>query len=326
MRRSSPAIFNFICLPSSHYYSFMDVHSSFIFNSKPNRCVICVNSARSVPTARAKTTERMLSVWDSSLPTPSIKPSVKPMRRSSSGRQRRPPPRALPTTAMERMTMVPSGGFQAAGGDRVKQVQLSAAAAAAAAAGAGDTRTAADPGAITPRADLSTLFNFPESVHPAYRPLPTPMRVGLAVLSAMLAAASTYTKTARLFEHNSWRKTVGLFARFALRALVIGAMTTTVIQEAFLRPSRIDTTTLVARGGFLPPFLGLIRSKLRSRSPPLEMQVPSWDLSGFTIFDTTVTTVLCQVASSALTFYTAITDSGHHRFLGFRHFPPWRNG
>jgi len=150
--------------------------------------------------------------------------------------------------------MVPSGGFQAAGGDRVKQVQLSAAAAAAAAAGAGDTRTAADPGAITPRADLSTLFNFPESVHPAYRPLPTPMRVGLAVLSAMLAAASTYTKTARLFEHNSWRKTVGLFARFALRALIIGAMTTTVIQEAFLRPSRIDTKTLVARG-WLPSSL-----------------------------------------------------------------------
>ena len=148
--------------------------------------------------------------------------------------------------------MVPSGGFQAAGGDRAKQVQLLA---AAAAAGAGDTtRTAAEPGAIAPRVDLPTLFNFPESVHPAYRPLPTPIRVGLAVLSAMLAAASTYTKTARLFEHNSWRKTVGLFARFALRALIIGAMTTTVIQEAFLRPSRIDTTTLVARG-WLPSSL-----------------------------------------------------------------------
>mmetsp|Transcript_14860 Transcript_14860/g.42848 ORF Transcript_14860/g.42848 Transcript_14860/m.42848 type:complete len:595 (+) Transcript_14860:98-1882(+) len=227
----------------------------------------------------------MRLAWDSSLPTPSIKPSAKPMRRSSSsGRQ--PPPRTQLPTAMERMMMVPSGGFQAGGVlDNVTDAAGSSGGAVtgggvgrssasgrakqvlplAAAAGAGDTRTgAADPGTITPRTDLPTLFNFPESVHPAYRPLPIPIRVGLAVLSAMLAAVSTCTKTATrigggssgssvVIDHINWRRTVGLFAKFALRALLIGTLATTAIQEAFLRPSRIDTATLVERGWLPSP-------------------------------------------------------------------------
>ena len=177
---------------------------------------------------------------------------------------------------------VPSGGFQAGGAldsgssssststldstssDRARRhVKLSLATVAAAAAEGGEDAVPG-PAKLTPRTDLPTLFNFPESVHPAYRPLPTPIRLGLAVLSALLAAVSTYTKTARhilggggsssAIDHVAWRRTVGLFAKFALRALLIGTMATTAIQEAFLRPSRIDTPTLLEKS-WLPSSL-----------------------------------------------------------------------
>ena len=172
------------------------------------------------------------------------------------------------------MMTVPSGGFQAGGVPdsssssssstldsasslgRAWHVKLSLTTVAAAAAGGGEDAVPV-PGKITPRSDLPTLFNFPESVHPAYRPLPTPIRLGLAALSAALAAASTYTKTAKhiLIEHHTdWKKSAGLFIKFAFRALLIGTMATTAIQEAFLRPSRIDTPKLLERG-WLPSSL-----------------------------------------------------------------------
>ena len=186
---------------------------------------------------------------------------------------------------------VPSGGFQAgsaldsrhssstsssststnslystsSGRARHVKFSLATVAASAAAAEGGGEDAVPSPGRITPRTDLPTLFNFPESVHPAYRPLPTAIRLGLAVLSALLAAASTYTKMARhilggggsssaIIDHMDWRRTVGLFAKFALRALLIGTIATTAIQEAFLRPSRIDSATLLEKG-WLPSTL-----------------------------------------------------------------------
>lgn len=176
--------------------------------------------------------------------------------------------------------MVPSGGFQAGGvldssvldangSGWAQRMKLSAAAAAA-----------DDGGAITSCTDLPTLFNFPESVHPAYGPIGLPMRLGLAVLSATLAAVSTYTKAARrivsgsgsggVIDHIDWRRTVGLFAKFALRAVLIGTMTTTAIQETFLRPSRIDTPTLAGRG-WLPSSL--------SRFDSVQTKIPSLDNS-----------------------------------------------
>ena len=183
---------------------------------------------------------------------------------------------------------VPSGGFQAGGAlhvdstssGRAQHVKLSlATVAAAAVAEGGEDGAVPGPGKITPRADLPTLFNFPESVHPAYRPLPTPIRLGVAVLSALLAAVSTYIKMARhilggggsssaIIDHMDWRRTVGLFAKFALRALLIGTMATTAIQEAFLRPSRIDTATLLEKG-WLPSTLSRFDSiKTRCSSIP----------------------------------------------------------
>ena len=180
---------------------------------------------------------------------------------------------------------VPSGGFQAgsaldsrpssststnsldstsSGRARLVKFSLATVAASAAAAEGGEDAVPS-PGKITPRTDLPTLFNFPESVHPAYRPLPTAIRLGLAVLSALLAAASTYTKMARhtlggggrssaIIDHMDWRRAVGLFAKFAIRALLIGTIATTAIQEAFLRPSRIDTPILLEKG-WLPSTL-----------------------------------------------------------------------
>lgn len=106
-----------------------------------------------------------------------------------------------------------------------------------------------------PRPDEPNVYNFPTSLVPTYRALPVLAKVAVAVLSAWMAAASTFR------EKSLWLRPLVAIAEnhldkrqlvvFLLKASVYFLLTNFALQEVFTPPSRISTSVLENRY-FLP--------------------------------------------------------------------------
>lgn len=119
------------------------------------------------------------------------------------------------------------------------------------AAGAG---TAVVQDVPVPRPDEPNVYNLPTGLHPTYRSLSIPIRLGLGVLSTWIAAISTFDKVlwlrpliAAAKNQLDVRKILG----FLLKACVAFLLSSFVLQEVTSYPSRIATKDLIARH-FLP--------------------------------------------------------------------------
>jgi hypothetical protein len=109
-----------------------------------------------------------------------------------------------------------------------------------------------------PREDEPTLFNFPRSFHPVYRPLPLLVNLIVSLTSMFLSAITTWQNLTWLDPLMSVRAgkspSVKKLVQFVGKALVAGFLSRAVIQGVFLPPTRISTTNLV-QNYFLPSAL-----------------------------------------------------------------------
>ena len=110
-----------------------------------------------------------------------------------------------------------------------------------------------------PRADEPNLYNFPSSFHPTYRPVPILVKLIVALASMFVSAITTWQNLTWLDPLMSVRAgtttwNLKKLIKAASKALIIGFLSTSAIQDVFLYPTRISTMNLV-QNYFLPSAL-----------------------------------------------------------------------
>jgi len=110
-----------------------------------------------------------------------------------------------------------------------------------------------------PREDEPNLYNLPSSFHPVYRPLPILVKLIVALASMFVSVMTTWQHLTWLDPLMSVRAgtatwNVKKLVKAAGKALVLGFLSTSAIQDVFMPPTRISTTNLV-KNFFLPSAL-----------------------------------------------------------------------
>ncbi|GAX24772.1 hypothetical protein FisN_4Hh330 [Fistulifera solaris] len=98
------------------------------------------------------------------------------------------------------------------------------------------------------------LYEFPSDLHPAYRDLPGPASIAVALFSAATAALTTFSNPNLI----QWRLFAAVYRRnwkaivsFLVKTVILWTFTTLLMQDLFLPPSRISIDTLLQQY-FLP--------------------------------------------------------------------------
>lgn len=112
----------------------------------------------------------------------------------------------------------------------------------------------ADRVAPVPHPEEPNLFLIPSDLHPAYRALPWPAAVAVALLSITTSALTTFSNAKGLpwkllasFYHHKWKTIL----TFLFKTLLFGTFATLFLQDLFLPPSRVSIETLLQKY-FLP--------------------------------------------------------------------------
>ena len=110
-----------------------------------------------------------------------------------------------------------------------------------------------------PRRDEPNLYNFPNDFHPVYRPLPLILKLVVTLASMFVSAITTWKNLTWLDPLMSVRSgastwNVKKLIQFSGKALIAGFLSTSVIQDIFLPPTRISTAELM-QNYFLPSAL-----------------------------------------------------------------------
>jgi pimeloyl-ACP methyl ester carboxylesterase len=117
-----------------------------------------------------------------------------------------------------------------------------------------DIKANTEAGAPVPHPEEPNLYEIPSDLHPAYRALPGPAAIAVALFSAATAALTTFSNPkiiqwrlfAALYRHN-WK----IILSFLAKTILLCTFTTLLVQDLFLPPSRVSMETLLHKY-FLP--------------------------------------------------------------------------
>lgn len=110
-----------------------------------------------------------------------------------------------------------------------------------------------------PTEDEPNLYNLPTDFHPVYRPLPLVVKIIVVLTSMFVSAVTTWQNLTWLDPLMSARAgtstwNVKKLVKFVGKAVVAGFLSSSVIQDVFLPPTRISTSKLM-QNYFLPSAL-----------------------------------------------------------------------